>query len=196
MLHVYVCIYIYVCIRVSVGWNGLYSFFLAPHSHAHCNTYPPFGGSRGACYLWAYARADPSLDVAHTKFLGVGLQRDMYHNTQRLQCSSFLVMTYFLLQGLQYTAQKGTTLEPLGKYDIREKGYCVQILHLLHCWRPGTCFPPSWLREVNRFLHAGVKDAGKSSRTSPQNPVILNTLAESLYLSAFPALQVLQRHRH
>ena len=34
------------------------------------------------------------------------------HHTQRLQCSSFVVMTCFLLR--VFSTQKGTTLEPLG----------------------------------------------------------------------------------
>ena len=35
--------------------------------------------------------------------------------TQRLQCSSFLGLLWFFGKELEYTTQKGTTSEPLGR---------------------------------------------------------------------------------
>ena len=43
-----------------------------------------------------------------------GTQKLYASCTQRLQCSSFLVMTYFLLRDYSILPKKGTTFEPLG----------------------------------------------------------------------------------
>ena len=67
-----------------------------------------------ACLCSAGSRsseAEPLLRDLHNSFKGdIGIDI----GTQRLQCSSFFGYDLFLAEGLLYTAQKGTTFEPLG----------------------------------------------------------------------------------
>ena len=120
--------------------QGMFRKMMCPRVAGRCRLAVPLSashqapGSGACCQLQGADRASGEKISVDTD-MGLVLRLwNFYTYTQRLQSSSFLVMTYFLLRDYNIQSKNGTTLETLGTYyNLRLFG--IRQLH-------GSSFPP------------------------------------------------------
>ena len=95
----------FVCVSAEVG-GSIATVFVVKAKQAHATV------TMTRALICKVARRCRTVDQnpSHTS---VGCSEHLL-TTQRLQCSSFLVMAYFLLRDYNILPKKGTTFEPLG----------------------------------------------------------------------------------